>query len=286
MYYGFVGIAVVMFGLQFLANEQYQKETGSGFFQANLYSLLGCIFSLPILLLINGFQFEYTHFTLFMACVNCFNALLFSICTLKALEKVNLSVFSLLSMLGGMILPLLAGILFFSEKMTIGIALCVLFIFVALIFTVEKDAKGEKGAFVYYVGVFVCNGMSGVISKIYADAPYLKVSNAGYSILTTLVAAIVSLTFILILWNKKPKISNKAILFGVVSGPLLRGANYLLLIALSVLPASINYPMVTGGTIVVSTLLSYFTEKKPNKKEWIAVVLSFSGILFLTLLPV
>lgn len=50
--------------------------------------------------------------------------------------------------------------------------------------------------------------------------------------------------------------------------------------------ANEQYQKETGGTIVVSTLLSYFTEKKPNKKEWIAVILSFSGILFLTLLPV
>ncbi|MBR2969022.1 MAG: hypothetical protein IKC36_04185, partial [Clostridia bacterium] len=60
----------------------------------------------------------------------------------------------------------------------------------------------------------------------------------------------------------------------------------LLLIALTVLPASVNYPMVTGGTIIVSTLLSYLTPQKPRWREWLAVALSFTGIMLLTLLPI
>lgn len=65
-----------------------------------------------------------------------------------------------------------------------------------------------------------------------------------------------------------------------------RIANYLLLLALAVLPASVNYPMVTGGTIIVSTILSYFTDKKPSRVDWLAVGLAFIGIMFLTLLPI
>ncbi len=284
--YGLVVLAVVMFGLQFLANKQYQKETGSGVFQTMLFNLLGCVIGFPVLFLINKCKFEYTHFTLLMSCVNFCNGFLFTLCTLKALERVNLSVFSLLSMLGGMVLPILAGVLFFREKMTLGIALCVACILVALSLTVEKKDDKYKGGLLFYIGVFVFNGMSGIISKIYTDAPYAKASNAGFSILTAIVTASVSLLFVIILWKKRSIITKKAVLFGLTAGPLLRVGNYLLLLALAVLPASVNYPMVTGGTMIVSTILAYFTAQKPQKKEWLAVLLSLIGILFLVLLPV
>lgn len=285
MYYAFVVVAVLLFGLQFLMNEQYQKETGSGAFQAMLFSLLGCVLGLPVLLLCNGCAWEYTPFTLLMSCVRCLNSILFSFCALKAFERVNLSVFSLLSMLGGMSLPLLAGILFFDERMTWGIAVCVLCISVALYLTLEKEEGKKGGGWLFYIGVFFFNGASGVISKIYTDAPYLKASSAGYSVLTALVTAVVSSCFVVALWKKRPKITKRAVLFGAIAGPFTQVGNYLLLLALAVLPASVNYPMVTGGTIIVSTALAYCTPQKPKKRQWLAVIFSFIGILFLTLLP-
>ncbi len=291
MYYGLVVLAVSMFGLQFFANQRYQKDMGSGFFQANFFTLLGCLLGVPVLLVINRFQFEYTGFTLLMSCAAYLNGLLFSVCALKAFEKVNLSVFSLLSMLGGMLLPLFVGILFFQEKLTWGISLCVSFIAVALALTVKKKDKEEKeneksNAWVYYIGVFVFNGMSGVISKIYTAVPYAKASSAGYSVLTALITALFSAVFVVLLWKKRPKMTRNAVVCGTLAGPLSRVANYFLLIALTVLPASVNYPMVTGGTIIVSTLLAYFSSQKPNKKDWISVALAFIGIMFLTLLSI
>ena len=136
MYYAFVVIAVIMFGVQFLTNQQYQKDMGSGIFQAAFFNLLGCVLGVPILLIINQFKFEFTPFTLIMACVAFINNMLFSVCSLRALERVNLSMYSLLSMLGGMLLPLIVGVLFYQESMTFGIALCVLFIAGALSLTI------------------------------------------------------------------------------------------------------------------------------------------------------
>ena len=56
-------------------------------------------------------------------------------------------------------------------------------------------------------------------------------------------------------------------------------ANWLVLVALFTLPVSVQYPFITGGTIIVSTIISLFTDKKPSKREVISVVLAFIGIL-------
>ncbi|MBO5009899.1 MAG: hypothetical protein J6D20_04285 [Clostridia bacterium] len=284
MYYGLVGIAVVMFGFMFLTNKKYSEEIGSGLFQAMLLNVLGAVISLPMLLALNGFSFEYTHFSFIMGVIVFANGLLFTLCSLKSFSIVNLSVYSLLSMLGGMILPIIAGVMFFGEKMTVGIIICVAFIIVALLIGVKPEKYGDKRAILYYAGVFTFNGLSGVLSKVYVDSPFEKISSAGYSLLCGVISLVISAVYILVKWKKRPKITKVATVYGIATGPLSRIPNYLLLISLAVLPASVNYPLVTGGTIIVTTVLGYLTDKKPASKDWLAVVLSFFGIMALTLL--
>ena len=140
-------------------------------------------------------------------------------------------------------------------------------------------------ALLCYDGVFVSNGRSGVRTKIYASAPYEKASSAGYTLLSSMLSIIISLGFVLVLWKNRPKIYTKPTLIALCGSAGNLIANYLLLLALAVLPASVNYSLVTGGTIIVSTALSYFTDKKPTVKEWLAVGASFIGIMFLVFFP-
>lgn len=293
--YALVIIAVILFGAQFLTKSEYVKKMGSGLFQTMFLSLLGGVLGAVIMLFTNKFRFEYTPFTLLMSFVVFANGFLFTLCSLKSFEKVNLAVYSIYSMLGGMILPILAGVLFYQEAFTWGLGLCVAFVFIAiLLVSIHKDKKtGEKKeedksskiAILFYIGVFVFNGMSGVINKFYTEAPYPKASSAGYSLLSSLITVVVSLLLIALLWKKRPKIYMKPTLIALFGNAGNRVANYLLLLALAVLPASVNYSFVTGGTIIVSTLLSYFTDKKPSLKEWLAVLAAFTGIMFLVFMP-
>ena len=58
-----------------------------------------------------------------------------------------------------------------------------------------------------------------------------------------------------------------------------------MIIALAHVDASVQYPMVTGGVIIVSTLISLFEERKPSKKEVLSVVVAFLGLLLLFAIP-
>ena len=71
-------------------------------------------------------------------------------------------------------------------------------------------------------------------------------------------------------------------LYGVVN----KVANFLLVIALAHVDVSVQYPMVTGGTMIISTLLCYLGDKKPSKKEVVSVIFAFIGMLALFLIPV
>lgn len=292
--YAIVTAAVVMFGIQFLFNKLYGRESGNGMGATFIFSFIGGIIGVIALMIINGPQFDATPFTLVMATLSAVNSIVYTFCSLKAFDRINLSLYSLFAMLGGMILPFFQGIIFYDEPITVAKAVCVIFVVAALLLCTSKSDR--KGGAIYYIGVFVLNGMSGVLTKIFQSSSFAKTSDAMYSIwgaaIRVLISAVVIVVMIAIskkrhsevLAIKKP--NAKAVLYASGCGVLSNIANFLLLIALAVLPASVQYPFVTGGVMIVSTLISAITGAKPSKNEILSVVLSFIGILALVLIPI
>lgn len=276
MYYAIVSAAVVMFGFQFYFNGRYEKKNGSGFASSMLFIFGGSLAGLAALLIINKFTLEVTPYTLIWSVVTALNMMACLFCSTKALTRINLSLYSIFSMLGGMVLPFVAGIAFYGEKITVGKALCFVAITAALCLTFSKGES--KRGWIYYIGIFVFNGLSGVLSKAYQESTYEKASEASYSILSAAVAVVISGIILIAIYKKVEKPDKSSVLLMTGYGVFNKIANYLLLISLAHLPASTQYPMVTGGVMIVSTVLGCFTDKKPSKKELLSVALSFIGI--------
>ena len=284
MYYGLVVISVIMFGVQFYVNDLYKNESGSGMPSAMLLGVLSGLAGTLCLLIINGFSVSATPFTLIMGLVTAVNSVLYTVFSLKALARINLSLFSLFAMLGGMLLPFFQGLFFYSEPFTLAKGLCLAFIASALLLTVERGEK--KGGSIFYIGVFVLNGMSGVLSKLYQELPFEKGSNADYSFWISIMSATISALILLVMIKKVGRVGIKAVVWGVTNGGINRVANFILLIALTALPASVQYPFVTGGVMIVSTAICFITGQKPSKKEVLSVALAFIGVLLLVCVPV
>ena len=282
MYYGLVMVSVIMFGIQFLFNERYEKLSGNNAAATFAFVFLSAVSGLICLLVINRFRLEWTPFTAVCALATALNSLLYTVCAMKALSRINLSLYSLFAMLGGMLLPFLQGLIFYDEVLTLGKIVCVVLISAALFFSVSGTI-GSHGL-IFYIGVFVLNGMSGVITKLFESAPYLKTSAAGYSVLSTAMTVLISGIILLLIKKQGVHIVKKAIVFAFCGGILGRVTNFLLLLALAVLPASTQYPMVTGGVMVVSTVIALIIGQKPSKREVLSVALSFAGLLALVIL--
>lgn len=84
--------------------------------------------------------------------------------------------------------------------------------------------------------------------------------------------------------SKKIKRPYLAVAIIGIGGTVNHLANLLLVIALAVLPASAQYPMITGGVMIVSTVISLPSKKKPSGKEILSAVLAFAGILVLVVI--
>lgn len=283
IYYGIISAAVLMFSVQFFFNREFERSYGSSLRDTLIFTAGSNIAGLIVLLLINGARLEYTPFSLIMAIITALDMIAYSFCSLKALGKINLSLYSVFAMLGGMALPFAVGIIFYNEELTAGKLICFAVVAVSLALTVKKE-KGGKG-YIYYAGVFLLNGMSGVLSTVFQQSPYEKTSAAGYSVLTAAATVLISAVLLPFVKGEKKKLNKRATVSLVCNGILSRVANWLLLIALVHLPASAQYPFVTGGVMIMSTVICYFTPDKPGKREIAAVALSFIGLLVLVFAP-
>ncbi len=286
MYYGLIMLAVVMFGGCFALNDVYRSRRGSGFAVSLQYTLLSSAAGFAVLFAANGFTLRFTPFTVVMALAWAANSMLFSYFGFKALGYINLSLYSVFSMLGGMMLPFLQGILFYGESVTAAKVICFLLLCAALALTVRKG-KAKKGT-PFYLGIFVLNGMSGVITKLFTASNLEKASATDYSVWAALCGVFLSAVLLLLVSRReKPdKLTLPVAALISANGVINKVANLLLVMALAHVDASVQYPMVTGGVMIVSTLLCFFGRNKPSRREIASVLVAFAGLLLLFLLPV
>lgn len=284
MYYALIMLSTLTFSGCFALNDVYRRLQGSGLKISFQFSFIGSVAGFVALTIINGMKFEFTWFTFIMAMIATVNNFAFTYCSFKALDRINLSLYSLFSMLGGMAVPFLQGILFYDEPLTLAKGLCFVFIVGALALTVDKGKK--DGGAIYYAMIFLLNGMSGVLSKIFIEADFAKTSEAGYTNLMSLCSVVVAGLVVVLMsaFHYGPptkKVSLAGVAAGAASGILSKVANWILVIALAHVDASVQYPMVTGGVMIFSTLVSCFGQNKPSKKEILSIVVAFVGLLLL-----
>ena len=252
-------------------------------------SLLSAVAGVVVLLLVNGFQVHFTFGSVLISFFAAVNTIVLSYCGIMALGTINLSLYSLFMMLGGMMLPFWQGIFFYGEKLTVAKIICFVLICIALLITLERGESKRK-AIIYYIAIFILNGMSGVFSKIFVSLPDNTATPGDYSIALALWTGLLACLLLAIFFRKKqddgvPPLTWKSALVSASSGGINKIANYCLTIALLHVDASVQYPMVTGGVMIVSTITAFLTPNKPKAREIISVAIAFVGLLVLFLLP-
>ena len=273
-YYLLVSAATVLFALQFLFNQKFEEHRGNTLKSALEFTLYKSIVIVVMMLIISGFRITITLFSVILAIIYAVACILMTYFSMKAFAVANLSVYSVFSMLGGMLLPFLAGVGFYNEELTAFKIVCCLLIIVSVLLNL-KGGKQSKTAFLYYMAVFILNGSVGVISKVHQSSELLHTDSTGFMLLTSVVSIIISALWLLIQHKKIPLIKGKSLGFAAGYGIFNGVGNWLLLISLVNLPASVQYPLVTGGVMVFSTIISAVRKEKLSKTDYIAAAISF-----------
>lgn len=274
LYYILVFFATVLFALQFLFNQKFENIRGSDLKSALEFTLYKNVVIVIMMLIISGFKITITPFSIVLSVIYAVACILMTYFSLKAFAVANLSVYSVFSMLGGMLLPFLLGVGFYNEKLTSFKIVCCILIAVSVLLNL-KSGKQSKKAFLYYMAVFILNGGVGVISTIHQNSDLPHTDSTGFMFLSSLAGVIISALWMLVKYKKIPIIKDKALLYTSGYGIFNGVGNWLLLISLIHLPASVQYPLVTGGVMVFSTVISIIRKEKLTKSDYIAAAVSF-----------
>ena len=302
------GAAVFLAG-QFVMNKFFQSKNGSDIVTSLFYTSIAGGSTSLLFFIVNGFKIsEIEWFSLLCSFGVAALVVLYMLIGFKIFSLGNLSAYSLFLMLGGMILPFVYGMVFLGDRENlstaafisriIGVVLLIISMFFPLITKKnpeisEKKNKNSVLFIILCIAIFIMNGFVSIISKTHQiDTAHDKVDNITFVIFNNgfkFVIAGIALIIVCLVKKQKPRLADgyRPIRFiaNLIIYAAFNGSSYFLQlkVAASDLPASVQYPMLTGGSVILTALAGFLVfREKPSKMAFIGLIITFAAtFLFL-----
>ena len=281
--YIFLILASFLFSMQFLFHKKFLEENGESMDTALKFTVWTSICSFLILLVQNKFHIAFSWFSFGISVAYVAVTVTSSYATVKSLSVVNLSLFSVCTMLGGMALPVLYGVLFKHEPFTGIKFICCVLMAVAMFLSVSDTKSQGKSAMLWYCLVFVLNGLDGVLATIHQNAGEINVDSRSFMCIKNILTMLTCVAWLLIRNKRLAKVSVRSVMTAGGYAALNSTGGLLMLTALLALPASVQYPIVTGGTMVFAALIGFFRKEPFTKKNAVALALSLLASVVIAL---
>lgn len=315
MYYAMLIGASFLFGSQFMVTKAFEKNYGktvrASLSFSLLYSLFAGVIFFIIKLISSGTVFNLNSFSLCMAFGLSLVNILSSAIGIKTLALGDIAVYSLFLMLGGMIVPFFAGIVFLKESVSvcnlIGVAIMIITLCLPVFFgkknknageaQTDGDTKKKTSVFFYVLCVFlfILNGLSSTLSKFNSVREGAALG-AEFTFYTYGIQFVISLAAFALTTasGKSDKTQNEEKQPGILFRPVaigcgaafgaVNGTAFLMSsVAAEHVVAVAQYPLITGATILFSSLLAFlFYREKPTALQLVQIVISLAAtILFM-----
>ncbi len=315
MYYAMLIGASFLFGSQFMVTKAFEKNYGKTVRASLSFSLLYSLFAGVIFFIIklvsSGTVFNLNSFSLCMAFGLSLVNILSSAIGIKTLALGDIAVYSLFLMLGGMIVPFFAGIVFLKESVSvcnlIGVAIMIIALCLPVFFgkknknageaQTDGDTKKKTAVFFYVLCVFlfILNGLSSTLSKFNSVREGAALG-AEFTFYTYGIQFVISLAAFALTTasGKSDKTQNEEKQPGILFRPVaigcgaafgaVNGTAFLMSsVAAEHVVAVAQYPLITGATILFSSLLAFlFYREKPTALQLVQIVISLAAtILFM-----
>ena len=292
-------IGVFCFTLQFALTKLYERLVKQTIFTALIMLVVSNLTGARLFFIIGGFKVEFSLVSTIFAIINALVMIPYYVVGIKVLSLGSLAIYSMFMMLGGMLVPFFYGIIFLSEELSVGKLLGTILLTVFIVLQgVKQDDKDSQKAnnktkrifFILCLVIFILNGLTGVVSKAHQISSGI-VDEMSFTVLSCLLTALLSACLIPACIKKengnavsfvKSILKIKPFCVMVFMGISAYMGNFLHLLAASHIPASVQFPLVSGGVIVFSAIASVTVFKeKAGKFEWISVGGAFiSTLLF------
>ena len=276
--------AVVLLSLDFAVTKFYQKREGAAVTAGLYYNAAIGLFSGFLFWGLSGFRFSLTPFSTVMAAAMALCTVVYTLIGFRIMKKGNMAVYTLFLMSGGMLLPYIYGLIFLEETFSMLrlVGLCA--ILVAVVLSNGERGKADKELLLLCIAVFILNGLVSIVSKCHQiEAEYKVVGSAQFVMLTGFAKFMMSVAALLVVRRREkeklPKVTG--VLPLVVGSAALSGVSYLLqLVGAKELPATVLYPMVTGGSVLFTAFAAkLFFREKITARQWISIGLCILGTL-------
>lgn len=287
-------ISVVLLALDFSVTKTYQQKIGADVKHGLTFNIFSGLFSAAVFLCVNAFKLEFSPFSLLCAVVSSSLAAAYTMIGFYIMQSEKLAMYTVFLMTGGMTVPYVWGVLFLNEELSpIRTAGLVIIAAAVVMLNLGKERPKLKSTLLCAL-VFFLNGFVSVVSKEH-QLSLIAVSSPAFVMLSGLSKSAVCSVLLLIVYIKnrkkntavqtspEKKFRPSALLLIAVSA-VISGFSYLLqLIGAKTLPATVLYPIITGGSIIFTALAGrlFFKEKITKKIVCSALLCLIGTCMFL-----
>lgn len=295
IHYVIILLAVVCFTAQFAFTKIFEKSIRPTLDISLLMVAVTNLVGALMFWVISGFRVHLSPVSLFWAVALAVIMIPYYCIGVKILSLGSLAVYSMFMMLGGMLVPFFYGVLFLKETISVGQTVGTVLLTVSIVLQslsqksavdIPKETNRTKALFfVLCVAIFFINGMTGVIAKAH-ETDVRAVDEISFTAISCTLTAVLALLLLCVIPKRREALRAALTCRPLAVMTLLGAAAYtgsfLHLKAAAFVPASIQFPLVSGGVIVLSALTAAVAfREKVTKQEWVSVMGAFlSTVLF------
>ena len=284
MSYMLVILSTVLLAVKFAVSNKYQKLQGTGIESGMVFSIGEGLVTALAFGAMSGFRIEFSAFSLLLAFGVALAGACYQLIGFWIMKTENMTVYSLALMSGGMLLPYLFGVFFLDEKLTVLRVLGLLMVLAAVILSNRSKEPVKITSCIACAAIFILNGIVSILSKCHQiNTVYFTVSSESFVMYSGIGKFIFGLLVLPFLKTADKKVLLPGIkIWGLIAcSAVLGGVSYMLqLIGAKNLPATVLYPLITGGSIIFSCCIDAFVfKKKPSIWQTVGVVLCSAGTL-------
>ena len=287
-----VSVVMNLLSCGILRNHFCKKEiaTGADLHTFNAVSSILSAIVLAVIALAGGSLMLPSVYTLLMGVVFGLATALCAVLHMRALETGPLSYTNVITSCA-MVIPSLSGLLFFGESVSagqyVGMALMLISIFCAVDSSNQESGTSLKWLLLC-MGSFVCSGAVGVMQKVHQSSPHRD--ELGVFLVIAFVVSAVFSAVMAAAGHKKgeavrvlaPERVRKLIIFSIVCGVGIALCNQINMYLAGVMDAMIFYPVVNGGSMILTTIAGVaLWHEKLSRRQWAGLLTGGAAIFLL-----
>lgn len=305
-----ITVAAALSAVQHAMGKLYGRHSGRGMLPVLFFPACTSAMIAVLTLALTGFSPHLNAFGVAMAATQSLLCGLFNMLGIYVTQKVGSGVFTAFVMLGGMLVPFFSGVAFLGERPSAfcvtGVALAI----AALVFSAlsagknsaSADKRGRGAAVALCFVILLLNGVGSSVMKFHQVDPR-AVDPLDYMLAGNTVSAVVHFAAMGAVAlagkaRKKPSPAGDVAPSGDATArsvPMMLTscgiytvtstvAGFLQMKAATVLPASVQFPFVTAGTVIFATVLgAIMFREKINRWTAISLVLMLAGTVLFNL---